>query len=372
MRAALGSIERLGQGRYRISIEGPRKEDGSRTRVSRVVRGDREDAEIELAKMKLDAGKPVDQTLTVSRYWRVFYEPTINRLAQTTQQGYRNSWRTLVEPLFGECVMGGLKAREIERKLLTIEKPGQQRNAYKLMRQMFNEAYRDEMIASNPFDRRIRLSKMPKYNPKVLLMDDVPAWLRVIEGRPWEAIMVIMLFSGLRREEATALFWEDLEFADGLCCIRIDKTLTEAAGRIVEGPVKTPDSERTVFLSGWPASRLLELRSAGPLCPDANGKRMAPDKVSREYKKAFDAADAKYVPMRNLRNSYATIMQGLGASDSLISKSLGHTTIKTDYDHYFAANEPAHIANARALGELVGSTVSRTMYHSEKKASTPE
>ena len=357
MRAALGSIERLEQGRYRIYMELGRKEDGRRKRVTKVVRGTRQDAEIELARMRLDAGKKVDAELTLSYFWAVYYEPTVRRLAETTQQGYRRSWVALVEPLFGDCDMGSLKARDIERKLLTIDKPGQQRNAYKLMRQMFNEAYRDEMIESNPFDRRIRLDRMPSYEPDILLLDDVPEWVATVAGQPWEPIVLTMLFAGLRREEATALFWEDITFGD-VCSIRVDKTLTEVSGKVVEGPTKTPESERTVFLAGWPAERLRELRSTGPLYPDANGNRMAPDKVTRQYKAAFDKSCAKYVPPRNLRNSYATIMQGLGTSDSLISKSLGHTTIKTDYAHYFAANAPAHKANAQMLGESVSHTLS--------------
>ena len=52
------------------------------------------------------------------------------------------------------------------------------------------------------------------------------------------------------------------------------------------------------------------------------------------------ASEAKYVPKKNLHNSCATIMQDRRASDSLISKSLGHTNLNVDYAHYFAANAP--------------------------------
>lgn len=354
MRAALGAIQRLGKDRYRVSIEGKPKPDGRRTRRTKVVRGTRDDAEVELAKMKLDAGKDVDADgMTLSRYWEAFYAPTLSRLAPSTQAGYKRAWRTLVEPLFGSCEMDGLKARDIERRLLTIEKPGEQRNAFKLMRQMYNEAYRDEIVDANPFHRRIRLSRMPKSEQAVLLLDDIPAWLDAVNGSRWEPVLLVMLFGGLRREEACALYWEDFDFGVDACSIRVEKALTEVNGRLHEGPTKTVDSTRTVFVAGWPASRLLELSGAGPLVPDANGNRMAPDKISREYRKMMQGKGAKYVPMKNLRNSYATIMQGLGASDSLISKSLGHTNLKVDYAHYFAANAPAHLANARMLGDSV-------------------
>ena len=353
-RSAIGAIQRIEKDRYRVSVELPPHPDGRRRRASKTVRGNRAKAEAELARMVLESGGEVEVDLTVSQYWESFYEPTLGRLAPSTQAGYRRAWRKLVEPRFGDWKMANVRARDVERKLLEIEKPGEQHNAFQLMRQMFNEAYRDELIDQNPFTRRIRLKRMEKYEPEVLLLDDVPKWVEAIRGSAFEPVLLVMLFGGLRREEACALLWSDFEFGVNACAVHVDKTLVEVAGKLHEGPTKTPESKRTVFLAGWPASRLLELSGDGPLVPDATGKRMAPDKISREYKKLLANSDAKYVPMRNLRNSYATMMQGLGASDSLISKSLGHTNLNVDYAHYFAANAPAHLANARMLGDAVG------------------
>lgn len=357
MRSAIGAIQRIGKDRYRVSIEGRPKEDGRRTRHTKTVRGTRSQAEAVLARMKLDEGKLDECDLTLSEYWEVFYEPSLSALAKSTASSYRYAWEGHVRPLFGDRKMASLKARDIERGLLTIERPGAQRNAYKLLRQMYNEAYRDELIEGNPMSRRIRLKRMESYQPEILLLGDIPAWLDAIRGAPFEPVVIAMLFGGLRREEAAALFWEDFEFGVDACSVRVDKTLTEVRGELVEGPTKTPESTRTVFYAGWPSERLLELSGTGPLVPDANGNRMRPDKMSRVYREHMESRGAKYVPMRNLRNSYATIMQGLGASDSLISKSLGHTNLTVDYAHYFAANAPAHMANARMLGESVSNAM---------------
>lgn len=353
MRSSLGCIRRLGKDYYEVSIEGKPTDDGRRHRAYKKVRGSRKDAEMALAKLKLDEGKYEADDITLAEYWNVFYEPTLSRLAPSTQASYRNAWESMVEPMFGEDNMGDLKARDIEARLATIEKAGSQRNAFKLMRQMYNEAYRDEMIDENPFLRKIRLKRMESYEPEVLLLDEVPGWLEVISGSKYEPVLLLMLFCGLRREEACALYWEDLSFSDDMCSVRIDKTLVEVSGKIHKGKTKTPESKRTVFCSGYPCERLRSLKGKGPLVPDENGNRMAPNKVSKEYKKLIEESGMKYVPIRNLRNSYATIMQGLGTSDSLISKSLGHTNLKVDYDHYFAANRPAHIANAKMLGDAL-------------------
>ena len=358
MRSALGSIQRVSRDRYRVSVEGPRADDGSRPRRSRTVRGTRAQAEAALAALRLESGMPAgDVDLTLAEYWDAFYWPSVQRLAPKTRQGYENAWTAHVRPLLGDRAMRSLKAREIERALLTIERPGAQRNAFKLLRQMYNEAYRDEIVDDNPMTRRIRLDRMERYEPDVLLLPDVAEWASALRGHPCEPIAIVMLFAGLRREEACALHWSDFAWGAAACSARVERALVEVGGRKVHGPVKTPASRRTVYLSGWPFERLRDIASVGPLWPDATGDNMAPDKVAKEYRRALESAGARYVPMRNLRNSYATIMQGLGASDSLISKSLGHTNLAVDYAHYFAANAPAHMANAAMLGAAVGRVV---------------
>jgi len=352
MRSELGQIQKLGKDHYRVHVEGKRNPDGTRNRPSKTVRGSFDDAKTELARLILDSGKQVDSDITLEEYWTVFYEPSIADLAPSTRSSYAYAWN-LVKPLFGDRTMSTLKARDIERGLRSIEKAGNQRNAYKLLRQMFNEAYRDELINENPMSRRIRLKRMDAYEPEILLLNDVPAWLDAISGTKYEPVLLVMLFGGLRREEACALFWDDFIFGNGWCSIYVYKTLTEVRGTLVEGPTKTAQSTRFVYLSGYPAQRMTELATFGPLVRDSNGNRMRPDKISREYRNLMKDKEAKYVPMKNLRNSYATIMQGLGVSDSLISKSLGHTNLQIDYAHYFAANAPAHMQNAATLGNAV-------------------
>ena len=119
MRAAIGAIQRLDRNRYRVSIEGRPKPDGSRTRHSKVVRGTRSEAEAVLAAMKLDQGKLDRVDLTLSEYWTAFYEPTLSTLAESTASGYRYAWDGHVKPLFGDREMASLKARDIERGLPT-------------------------------------------------------------------------------------------------------------------------------------------------------------------------------------------------------------------------------------------------------------
>lgn len=351
-RSYFGSIQHLGGDRYRISCEGKRKPDGSRTRPSDVIRGTRRDAELALARMALDSGENIPVNITVAEYWETVYRPSIDSLAPSTVNGYERIWKRYVRDLFGDVKLRDLKARFIEAKLSTIPAPGEQDNAYKLMRQIVNLAYRDELVDDNPFMRRIRRAKKRAYEPPVLTLDMVDGWCDAVRGTRFEPVLLCMLFGGLRREEAAALYWDDIAFDSGFAIVGIDKALTEVSGKKVAGPTKTPRSERTVFIAGYAAERLHDLQLQGPLvplCADETGHRMAPDKITKEYKAMMP--ESLYVPPRNLRTSYATIQQALGTPDSVISRTLGHTNLKVDYGHYFATNQTAYMAAAKALGD---------------------
>ena len=364
MRAAMGSIELLSTGRYRVSLELPRGDDGRRRRLSRTVRGTRGDAEAELARMKLDQGKPVEaRGMTVGDYWRVFYEPSLSNLAPHTESSYRSAWKLYVEPMFAHRELASLKARVIENELMTIAKPGARRNAFKLLRQVVTDAYRNEMCDGNPFDRKIRIGRADRKPQTVLSIADLPEWLEAVRGEPFEAAVLLMLFCGLRREEAMALSWGDISFGENRASVRIERALVEVSGKVIEGPTKTPESRRTVFVSGPAMERLRQIASSGPICRRPDGARMAPDKASKSYRAKVERAGAKYVPMMNLRTSYATIMQSLGSADSVISRSLGHTDIKTDYGHYFAANEGTYVEAAGRLAEAVSGAFRSEMLH---------
>lgn len=352
MRSNFGSIQRLGKDRYRISCEGKRKPDGSRTRPSDVIRGTRKQAELALARMALDSGAAPSIEMTVSEYWELVYRPSLDSLAPSTVNGYERIWKRYVSELFGSAKLRDLKARYIESKLSSIPAPGEQENAYKLMRQIVNLAYRDELIADNPFFRKIRRTRKRAYEPPVLTLEMVSDWCDAVKGTLFEAVLLCMLFGGLRREEACALYWEDVAFDSGFAAISVDKALTEVSGRKVAGPTKTPRSERTVFVSGYAAERLEALQLQGPmvpLCADKTGHRMSPDKITKEYKAMMP--ESLYVPPRNLRTSYATMQQALGTPDSVISRTLGHTNLQVDYGHYFASNQTAYMAAAKALGD---------------------
>ena len=132
MRNSDGMIARLGQNRYRISIEGNPKPDGSRNRIGHVVRGTREDAKKALAILKVQNNqKAVDiSDITVADFFKAVYLPDMmklgdsDRLAASTYRGYETDVRLHIAPSpFGDTPLNKLTVRGIKQWAQAVENP---------------------------------------------------------------------------------------------------------------------------------------------------------------------------------------------------------------------------------------------------------
>lgn len=366
----MGSIQRLEKGRYRISMEGKRGEDGRRTRVTKVVRGTRDDAEVELAKMKLDAGRAVGvaDSLTVDEAWRVYYEPTFDgRLAPATAGKYRGDYNHNIRPLFGDMPMSALTARTVEQGLATITAEYPRDHAFRVFRSMCNYLWNHDLISENPFSKKVAVKAPRKHEQDVMGPSALAGWTDGMRGFRHEATMLLYPYAGLRRGEGAGLRTDDLEFLeDGgvpVALARIRRTVDD--GNRVD-PVKTERSERTVVIAGYPAARLRYLVAGmepGWLAREDDGRRASPHRISARYKAWCSDKRLEWYCIRQLRTTYATLSQASGIDALVTSRALGHTKLSMDYAHYFMANAPAQMAAAKALE----SSVSNTMYHGNKR-----
>ena len=355
-RSHFGAVQRLDKGRYRVSVEGPKSADGRRTRRSKVVRGTREDAEVELAKMRLDAGLDSEQfdTWTFSRYWEAVYAPIVETKGKDTARGINGAYRRNLLPLFGDMRMDAISKRLIESKLNSIANEHARWAAFKALRQAFNYGWENELLSANPFLKKPKVPQPRKVEQDTLDSKSLAEWAIGMRGYRYEAALLLMAFCGLRREEACALRWEDVSFEDGYAIVRIDKTSKDDG----LSETKTERSTRTVVCAGYAAERLGEIAGDGWLCASvaegSDGKLVKPHWVYASYKKWCKDHGLRYIPPRNLRTTYATVQQANEVDSLVVSRALGHTKLSTDYAHYFMANKPAQIAAAQALADAVG------------------
>ena len=229
--------------------------------------------------------------------------------------------------------------------------PGNAEHAARLLRTVLRSAWYEGLLDAEPMKRPLRY---PKRQRKLVVwsVDEVVRAMEAIRGDELEALFLVMVGAGLRREEAIALTWEDVAFGDGIARVNVDKAVT----RYGEKGAKNEYSVRTVSIAEPFVSRLTELRTEGHICKSRVSDRMSVERIPRHWKSLFNGGKPlhglPYIPLSRLRHTHETLMHQAQVPDTTISQTHGHAELKTDYAHYIASSNAAADYAARELEKL--------------------
>ena len=263
---------------------------------------------------------------------------------------YKNYCRNHLSPLYmkslSEILPADIQSIINETKLA--------KNTLKAIRntasQIFRLAIENRAIDFNPADY-VRIPKIAPEFHRDALTDDQQRWIRETPHRAQRAAM-LMLYSGLRRGEATALTWADVDLNTGTISV------TKSAEMINGKPhIKTTKTETGIRIVRIPQVLIDFLRnekdSEFPLCMhvihSARGKMMTNQawrcmwdsylldlNVKYGYGGKINKFDPHGVVMRIpaftphwLRHTFASLLYRAGVDVLTARDQLGHSDIKT-------------------------------------------
>lgn len=363
-RSHFGAVQRLGKDRYKISMEDGRWPDGRRRRKTKTVRGTRAQAEAELAAM---LGRGMPKSTTWREFWDTVVEPQISTLSPKTAHEYRRLWARELAPRIADDPVSEMDWNRANDVITSVHAPSVQRSAGRLLRKICNMAMRDRgrLLAANPVDRAIQYAPLRKRRKKLVLSEDVGAFLAAIRGLKYEPLIIAELGAGLRPEEARALLWDDVApfelKGSTYCAMNVDKALTLVGNVPVLKSTKNAPSER-VAVCGEPfASRMLEIAEGktGPLCPsgapyDADRPEAwytSPATIAHNWRQWCSRNGVEHVTDENMRSSYATMMGEAMVPDSVVAGNMGHSDGTVKGEHYQRVTMRAKCMAADMLAE---------------------
>ncbi len=141
-RSNFGHIQRVSKGKYRIYWDGPPKPDGRRNQRSRTVDGTRDDAEVELARIRAGM-KGAPRSATLHDYWLLSVEPTLCALEPKTAHEYRRLWAREIEPRLGGVRVDALTQTAAQAAIGAVGSPSAQRSTAALLKKVCNMAIGD-------------------------------------------------------------------------------------------------------------------------------------------------------------------------------------------------------------------------------------
>jgi integrase len=259
-----------------------------------------------------------------------------------------DAWMRKLEESGRADGQGGLSARTV-------------RYVYTILRSALSDAVRQGRLAVNPTDRSTPPSPSEARPPEMQAWTAAElhrflAWADVQDpdvAMGWR----LLAATGMRRGEALALRWRDVDLDAGRLAVRRSVGVVKAKGageQLVEGPTKTGQS-RVVDLDTGTVAALRSYRSARALLTlelirdsalvlsELDGTHRHPERFSRRFagqltraSKAVGEEQLPVIRLHDLRHTHATLLLADGVPVKVVSERLGHasaTITLTVYQH---------------------------------------
>lgn len=380
-----GTITKRTDGRYHAAAYVYRP-DGTRTRKF-VYGKTREEVADKLTELqeKTRQGIPAASSTMAFGDYLTYWLATIapERLKPATLNSYEGLTRLYIRPALGKKRLNRLSPADVRRFLTEFrgaclcclrgadrERPEGKRACcalgrcckrlpsartvqyvHAVLRSALQQAMREELVARNV----ARIVETPTVTPKeVRPLDGVEARLLLKTARSHRlyALWLLLVSTGLRRGEALALTWSDVDLANRQ--LRVRRNVQRIRRELLFGTPKTTRSIRTVSLPRHLVRALTSHREQqererkvagkkwqptagqpdGLIFTTQTGRVIDPRSLNRMLTILCRDANVRRVRVHDLRHTCASLLLASGVDARTIMETLGHSTITMTLDTY--------------------------------------
>lgn len=292
-------------------------------------------------------------------------------VAGSTLMGYRKIVRTHLKPFFGNRVMSEIQPSEIRHLYSKLRLSGRKdvkafgaelsettvSKIHLVLASIFESAKDLGLIFNNPAKHRTvkapkqgRRTRSVTASEEVLTKDqlnDLLTWINSETNDDLYPMWLLIAMTGMRRSEAVALKWSDLNFPTSTLAIR--RAADVSASRAVKS-TKTYksrsvmiDSKTLEVLSEY--KKMRELLGIEFVSNDAfifatlNNNLRIPNDVTARWSRLVAKAqgnisDLPSVTLKGLRHTHATLLLQSGINPKIVQERLGHSDISTTLNIY--------------------------------------
>lgn len=361
-------------------------ENGERKRLSVYGATQREArAKLREARDRLDAGKPArDAKVTVGVWCEQWIATTLaasSRRASTKELSASLLRSHVIGTALGSKALDRLRPSDVDGWIIALRTAERTRKdgtvvraladssiarVLRVLRVCLDGAVRDGLLARNPA-RAVESVREGTAEARSLSPVEVAAIIEAAQPTRYGRLFALIAATGLRKGEALALRWPDVDVDAGTITVR--GTLTKRDGVWVVGEPKTARSRR-VLRPGDGVMRLLReqraaqvaerLRAAnvwedhGFVFASESGRHLDPRNVLRAFVIAAQSAGVEGATVHTLRHAAASLMIAGGADVAAVSGVLGHARTSTTLNLYVHTTSDAQAQALGGLGAALG------------------
>lgn len=274
-----------------------------------------------------------------------------DRIGSKTAETYTAPLRRIRQQFSG-MTAEEVSAQDIQAFLADLGKQGFSRRSVQMHRDILNMIFNDAIIESGlRFNPCVAVS-VPRNLPtkkRELPKDDAIEAVKAGGGAPFGLFALVCLYSGLRRGEALALRYEDIDRAAGV--IRVTKSVEFIGNNPHLKQPKTAAGMRTVPLLE-PLADVLPDKKSGLVFPREDGELLTKIQYRKRWAKYCEAIGHE-ITAHQLRHGYATILYEAGVQDKDAQELLGHSSISVTRDVYTHIRQSQKEATAKRLNDFL-------------------
>lgn len=308
--------------------------------------------------------------LTLRQYAERVFMPTITVTStETTRSSYQGNLDKWVFPTLGDTKLPEITSAQLTALLVDMQKQKKANSTvvkvYTILNSLFKMAYLSDMIDRSPMDKvqrpKPRKDETKPTEAEAYTSQEMQAILAALDGEPlkWRCFVRLLADTGIRRGEACALHWKDLNLKDGTALIHQNLCYTPAKGVYLDKPKN--GKSRTVYLGDETVNLLRQLRSqqaekaVSPFVftQDGSPEPMHPTSPTHYFRQFAKRHNIQGFHPHKLRHSFASLAITAGADVASVSEVLGHSDKGVTLRMYTHADNESRRRAAQIVQEAI-------------------
>ena len=356
---------------------------GRRIRVTRQGFNTKKEASLAISRLKVDADEGTfikASNDTFQAVYDLWLEQYRNTVKESTLQKTMELFNNHILPAFGNMKMDKITVSFCQKKINEWFKFHSKYNVMKnYTSAVLKFAIRMDLIKNNPMDKITVPRKMAAVgqddNLKYFNKDELQQFFSCCKEDAarsnnllWLTLFRLLAFSGMRKGEALALTWKDLDFQNET--VSVNKTVARGLGnRLLIQTPKTATSKRTIvldtvtlsMLNTWRKRQATDFLKLGYntmneeqlIFPNTKNELMIPTKPDQKLDRIIQKNGLTRITVHGFRHTHCSLLFEAGASIKEVQDRLGHADIQTTMNIYAHVTEKAKEKTAEKFAKYV-------------------
>ena len=275
-----------------------------------------------------------------------------------------------------QLTVGNLKPQDIQNFYQSLFADGVVANTvihyHALLRRAFQQAFKEERIDANPFDR-VGRPKKNKFHGENYTQEELLTLLHLARGDVIYPAILLAGAMGLRRSEALGVRWSRIDWEKRT--VLLDTKIVEYRenGKKKVEPVeemKNKSSRRTLPLPD-PVVEMLQVQKEHRevyrkmfqgsynaqyldyVCVNQLGELLRPSYVTDHFRELLEKYGLRHIRFHDLRHTFASLLINQDVPLINVSNFLGHSDLSTTANIYAHLDKASKQASAAVISDIL-------------------